>query len=73
MPNKPSSAEERPNADDAVKPLSTEEQPRTAAAITRGGNKPVPTPEAGKQPIREPYGKAPGSGEDPSNPARKER
>jgi hypothetical protein len=55
----------------AVKPIKVEEQPKTAEAITKGGHKPTNTPAAGTQPVREPYGKAPGKEEDTTNPARK--
>ena len=54
-----------------IKPVKTDEQPKTTEAIVKGGHQPATTPEAGKQPIREPYGKAPARHERTENPARR--
>ena len=53
-----------------LKPVKPDEQPKTTEAIEKGGHEPAHAPDAGKQPIREPYGKAPSSDEPPVNPAR---
>ena len=53
----------------AIKPLEPRHNPKAAEAEAKGGHHPAPKPEAGKQPLSEPYGKASKDPEEPANPA----